>query len=66
MQNSAVHILIDNKVTLSYLLKIEDMEGICSQQLFSICYLLTTYYLRFHQIMITAEYLLSKLSVKAD
>ena len=44
MQNSAVHILIDNKVTLSYLLKIEDMEGTCNQQLFSTIYWLRTIY----------------------
>lgn len=53
---------MDNKVTISFLLKVRDT---CNQQLLSISKSIWNYLL-FHQIMITAENLPSQLNVKTD
>ena len=53
---------MDNKVALAYLLK---MGGTCNSQLSKISKSIWNYLLS-HQIIITAEYLPSRLKVKAD
>ena len=62
LSNLTIHIQMDNKVALSYLLK---MEGTHSLKLLKISKPIW-HYLLFHGIIITAEYLPSKLNVQTD
>ena len=62
LSNLTIHIQMDNKVVLSYLLK---MEGTHSLKLLKISKPIC-HYLLSHGIIIIAEYLPSKLNVQTD
>ena len=62
LSNLTIHIQMDNKVALLYLLK---MEGAHILELLKISKSIW-HYLLSHGIIITAEYLPSKLNVQAD
>ena len=62
MSHLTIHVQVDNKVALAYLLK---MGSTRSPQLLKFSKSILNYLL-FHQITSTAEYLPSRLNVKAD
>ena len=62
LSHLTIHVQVDNKVALAYLLK---MGGTRSPQLLKISKSIWNYLLS-HQITITAEYLPSRLNVRAD
>ena len=62
MPHLTIHVQVDNKVALAYLLK---MGGTRSPQLLKISKSIWNYLLS-HQITITAEYLPNRLNVRAD
>ena len=62
LSHFTIHVQVDNKVALAYLLK---MDGTRSPQLLKISKSIWNYLLS-HQITITAEYIPSRLNVRAD